>query len=64
MYPYIYRNKLTGQKVYSYKELKDKDLEIVFTVKKTVIDKPVIAKKYGCESYKSIFWKYESNSLI
>ncbi len=24
----------------------------------------VIAKKYGCESYKSIFWKYESNSLI
>lgn len=47
MYPYIYRNKLTGQKVYSYKELKDKDLEVIFTVKKTVIDKPIIAKKYG-----------------
>lgn len=47
MYPFIYRNKETGQKVFSHKELKDENLELVFAIKKVVINKPVRTKKYG-----------------
>ncbi len=44
MYPYIYRNIKTGEKKYSYKELKDEELELIFSVKKVVIDKPISTK--------------------
>jgi hypothetical protein len=41
MYPFIYRNKTTGQKVFSHKEIADDNLELIFKVKKVVIDKPI-----------------------
>lgn len=45
MYQFIYKNKETGQKVYSNKELDDKNLELVMGVRKVIISKPIRTKK-------------------
>jgi len=43
IYNYIYK-KPNGERVYSFKPLKDKDLKLVFQMRKVVIDKPIKAK--------------------
>jgi len=48
LYQYIYKNKKTGEKVYSKIELKDNDLEQINIIKNSAILTPIKSKKkYG-----------------
>ena len=47
-YKFIYINQETGERIYSFKRLEDKNLKPVFETKDSMIKpKKVIRKKYG-----------------
>lgn len=45
MYPFIYQNLITGERVYSFKKLKDKNLKPIFERKDTAIKSNKVYKK-------------------